>query len=473
MRITLLLSALLSFLLVCPVVAQQTFNYGQDVTLPAVGPLGADHATVAVNSYGDSFVAYHSLFGTGRHMVEGMGIFAIGNGQFQTGSTAHFALGNQTLNVLGDDTCIKPDVVALSDDSFVVSWSRLDKSGQNPARIEMCRVIMRDGSGAALAAPQIIAPQAGVGYVIDANFDATDSGGMVDLVDLEDGSVAAIYAHQTSRVVDSQTSNTWREYDLRLTRIDWNLDPSDPNFAAAPIALVNDIAFDNPGNHVPRGGQILPDVVLDDNANIVVAYEEFWLNGHGGVSGSNLGRVVVKRFEGFQSATPLMEMNSNFFTRNPSRSQRRPNLSASRFDNQNSVSLTWGHDEIWFLADKIVSRQIHYQPSGAVVQNLYWKNHALYEDSLPAVAHGANISRFTLATRAFANSNALIVARSLQLDMIEIPTAVDFPLRPATALLEEDNGSGGIDQFLFTTYEGANTENPIDFSIHLVIHRVP
>ncbi|MDP7062401.1 MAG: hypothetical protein QF489_05635 [Planctomycetota bacterium] len=435
-----------------------------------MGPLGADHASIAVNSYGDSFVAYHSLFASHRHMVEGMGIFALGNGQFQTGSTTHFALGNQSLNVLGEDSCIKPDVVALPDDSFVVCWPRLDKSGLNPARIEMCRVVMRDSAGAPLAIPQVIAPQSGVGYVIDDNFNATDSGGMVDLVNLEDGSVMAIYAHQTSRVIDSQTNTTWREYDLRMVRVDWNLDPSDPNFAHTPTPLVSQIPFDNPGSRPPIGGQILPDVVLDDNANIVLAYEEFWVNGHGGVCGSNLGRIVVKRFASFQSATPLMEMNNNYFTRDPSRGQRRPNLSTSRFDNQNSVSLTWGHEDIWY---KIISRQIQYQPSGTAVQNLYWNNSPLHEDTLPAVAHGANISRFTLATRAFPNSNALIVARSHQMDMLEIPTSVDYPLRPAVALLEEDNCAGGIDQFLYTAYEGANTENPNDFRIHLVIRRVP
>jgi hypothetical protein len=473
MRITPLLTALISLLLVCPVAAQQTFNYGQDITLPSIGPLGADHATVAVNSFGDSFVAYHSLFGTDRHMVEGMGIFALGNGQFQTGSNAHFALGNQSLNVLGDDSCIKPDVVALADDSFIVSWSRLDKSGLNPARIEMCRIVMRDGGGSPLAAPLVISPQAGVGYVIDPDFNATDSGGMVDLVDLEDGTVGAVYAHQTSRIVDPLNSDTWREYDLRITRVDWNLDPSDPNFLTAPTAMVSNVAFDNPGAHPPRGGQVLPDVVLDDGGNMVLAYEEFWLNGHGGVSGSNLGKVVVKRIAGYQSATPMMEMNNDFFSRDPNRGQRRPNLSTSRFDNQNSVSLTWGQDEVWFLTDKIMSRQIQYQPTGSTVQNLYWNNSPTFEDALPVIVHGANISRFTLATRAYANSNALLVARSLQQDMIEIPTAVDYPLRPAAALMEEDDGAGGIDQYLFTTYEGANTENPIDFRVHLVIHRVP
>lgn len=473
MRITPLISALVSLLLICPVAAQQTFNYGQDITLPSVGPLGADHATIAVNSFGDSFVAYHSLFGTDRHMVEGMGIFALGNGQFQTGSTAHFALGNQSLNVLGDDSCIKPDVVALPDDSFIVCWPRLDKSGVNPARIEMCRVVMRDGAGARLAAPLVIAPQAGVGFVIDADFEANDSGGMVDLVNLEDGTVAAVYAHQTSRVVDPLNSDTWREYDLRITRVDWNLDPSDPSFITPPTAMVSDIAFDNPGGHPPRGGQVLPDVVLDDSANIVLAYEEFWLNGHDGVSGTNLGHIVVKRFAGYQAATPMVEMNSNNFTRDPLRAQRRPNLSTSRFDNQNSVSLTWGQDEVWFLTDKIVSRQIQYQPSGVAVQNLYWQNNPSYEDALPTIVHGANISRFTLATREYPNKNVLLVARSLEVDMLEIPTPVDYPLRPSATLREKDDGAGGIDQFLYVTYEGADTENPIDFRVHVKIHRVP
>lgn len=453
--------------------AQQTFSYGQDVALPTYGTRGADHATIAVNSFGDSFIAFHSLFATGRHMVEGMAISSLGGNQFQTGSTSHFSLGNQSLNVLGDDSCIKPDVVALPDDSFVVSWTRLDRSGVNPARVEMCRIVMRDSLGALLPNAQVIAPQPGVGYVIDADFNAADSGGMIDLMDLEDGTVAGVYAHQTSRVIDPISGDTWREYDLRLVRVDWTLDPSDPNFAAVPVALMSDIPFDNPGNRIPLGGQVLPDVVLDDNFHMVLAYEEFWLDGHGGVSGTNLGRIVVKRFSGFQSATPMTEINTNFFTRDPSRAQRRPNLSTSRFDTRNSVTLAWGHDDIWYLTDKIITRQITYQGTSATTRNLYWANSILFEDSLPTTICGANATRFTLATRAFVSQNALIVARSVQQDMLEIPTAVDFPLRVSAALLEFPNGSGGIDQCLYTTYEGANTRNAADFLIHLVVHQVP
>lgn len=463
----------LLLLLATPVAAQQTFSYGQDVTLPSYAPLGADHATVAVNSFGDSFIAYHTLFGTGRHMVEGMAISSLGGNQFQASSTGHFALGNQSLNVLGEDSCIKPDVVALPDDSFIVSWTRLDHSGSFPARVEMCRIVMRDSLGALLPMTQVIAPQPGVGYVIDADFNAADSGGMIDLMDLEDGTVAGVYAHQTSRVIDPLSGDTWREYDLRLVRVDWNLDPSDPNFAALPVALMSGIPFDNPGNRVPLGGQVLPDVVLDDHFHMVLAYEEFWLNGHGGVTGANLGRIVVKRFSGFQSAAPMTEINTNFFTRDPARGQRRPNLSTSRFDTRNAITLAWGHDDLWYRTDKILTREITYQGSAASVRNLYWANSVLFEDTLPTTVCGANATRFTLATREYASQNALIVARSAQQDMLEIPTAVAYPLRPSVALLEMPTSGGGIDQCLYTTYEGADTRNAADFLIHLVVHQVP
>jgi hypothetical protein len=474
MRIHPLFLTLTALLLTSPLVgAQQTFAYGQDVALPTYGTRGADHATVAVNSFGDSFIAFHSMFASGRHMVEGMAVANLNGGQFQTGSTSHFALGNQSLNLLGEDSCIKPDVVSLPDDSFVVSWTRLDRSGVSPARIEMCRIVMRDAAGALLPAPQVIAPQAGVGYVIDGNFNATDSGGMIDLMDLEDGTVAGVYAHQTNRVIDPVSGDTWRDYDLRIVRVDWNLNPSDPNFAAVPVALMSGIPFDNPGNRIPLGGQVLPDVVLDDNSHMVLAYEEFWLDGHGGIAGSNLGRIVVKRFSGFQTAAPMTEINTDFFTRDPARAQRRPNLSTSRFDTRNAVTLAWGHDEIWYRADKIITREITYQGTSSTVRNLYWANSVLWEDTLPTTACGANATRFTIATREFVNQSALIVARSIQQDMLQIPTSIAFPLRPASALWESPNTSGGIDQSLFTTYEGANTRNAADFLIHLVVHQVP
>ncbi len=473
MRFHPLLSILSILLLATPVGAQQTFGLGTDITLPSFGPLGADHATVAVNHYGDSFVAYHSVFATQRHMVEGMAIAAVGGNQFQVSSSSHFALGNQSLNVLGEDSCIKPDVVDMPDGNFIVAWTRRDKTGANQARIEMCRIIMRDSVGALLPTPIVESPQAGVGYVIDPGFDATDSGGMVDLINLEDGTVAAVYAHQTSRVIDPLNGDTWREYDLRMVRVDWTLAPSDPGFIGAPIPLVSGIPFDNPGNRIPVGGQVLPDVVLDDQQHMVVAYEEFWLNGHGGVTANNLGRIVVKRFSGFQSAAPLSELNVDYFTRDPQRAQRRPNLATSRFDTRNSVSLSWGQDEVWFSTDKIVTRQITYQTSGSTIQNLYWANTALHQDTLPTSACGANALRFTFATREFGGINELIVARSVERDMHVIPTTAPHPLRPATALREYYTGGGGIGQHMYITYEGSSSHGASDYMVHLIIRKVP
>ena len=459
-------------LLACPATAQQTFSYGQDVTLPTYGTRGADHATVAVNSYGDSFVAYHCAFASGRHMVEGMAIASIGSNQFETGANWHFALGNQSLGLIGDDSCIKPDVVSLPDGSFAVSWTRQDISHVNPARIEMCQIVMRDSAGVLLFAPQVIAPQPGVGFIIDPSFDATDSGGMVDLLDLEDGTIAAVYAHQTNRVIDPLSNDTWRDYDLRFVHVDLSLNPSDPNFASAPIALISGIPFDNPGRHAPVGCQVLPDIVLDDYSNLVLAYEEFWHDGHAGISGPNLGRIVVRRFSSFLSAAPLTEINANYFTRNSARAQRRPNLSSSRFDSKNVVTLAWGHDEIWYSADKILTREINYQGSTASIKNLYWANSNIFEDKLPTSVCGANSTRLTLATREYHSFNALIVATSVPQQMIQMPTAVAYPLRPSAALLEVPNGGGGINQCLYTTYEGADTQNTADFLIHLIVRQL-
>lgn len=471
MRVHPRFSLLFALLLASPLAAQQAFTYGQDVILPRFGPQGADHATVATNSFGDAFVAYHSTFASGYHLVEGMAIQHQGGGQFQTGTGNHFALGNQGLAIFGQDSCIKPDVVAMPDGNFVVAWSRLDKTEQQLDRIEMCRIVMRDANGNLLPTAVVESAQAGEGFVIDPAFDGHDSGGMVDLVNLEDGTVAAVYAHQTSNSSDAQ-GNTWRDYDLRLTRVDWTVDPSDPNFISPPVVLQSNVPFDNPWNQVPRGGQVLPDVVLDDYGNLVVAHEEFWMDGHGGVSGSNLGRIVVRRVSGFGSAAPLTEINFAEFTHDPLRAQRRPNLSTSRSDSRNSVSLTWGHDDVWFLTDLILSQELIFNGTSLTTRNLYWPNSPLFTDDLPTIVHGANSLRATIGTRQVSGGSILLAGRALQQDTVTIPTTVNYALRPAAALRELVLPHGTY-QALYTTYEGADVNDPHQFDVHLVIHRVP
>ncbi|MHC4838908.1 MAG: hypothetical protein ACYTF3_12080, partial [Planctomycetota bacterium] len=177
-----------------PIAAQQTVGFGQTAELPTVATSGADHATIAANSYGDSFVAWHGKFASGFHVVEGA-LITYEAGTFTSGQGTKWVLGDATLGIMGanGDTCTKPDVIAMPDDTFIVAWHRSERGGNTIARIEACRVTVRDGNGDLLPTPIVDEAQPGEGYVIDANIEKGDAGVMVDLVALDQDTVAAVY----------------------------------------------------------------------------------------------------------------------------------------------------------------------------------------------------------------------------------------------------------------------------------------
>lgn len=467
----------LSFLfavMLCPVVSgQQLISYGDDVALPSFTPQGSDHATLAVNHYGDVYVAWQGTWSGNVHMVEGMSVPYLGNDTWQGSALGHQIHGDMSLQLLStDETCSKPDVVALPDGSFCLAWHRIDRSGVVPARLEVARVHVRDSAGVLHASPVIEQSSLGEGYVADGLVTSGFAGMMVDLVNLEDGSVGAVYAHELSSVVDPVTGDTYREYELRFTRIDWNVGPGAPGFASTPVVLVPNLPIDNDVRYPLNGGQVLPDVVLDDYGNLIVAYEEFWHDGHGGVQGTDNGRIVVNRYSGYLTSNPLI-VNSHTFTNNFRRHQRRPMLATSRLDTKNSVSLTWIDDEfVPWKNNTIHSREITYPLSGQPsVQPLHWDNSVFHEDTHATVAHGPNQQRYTFGVRFFFSSVKILVGRSLQADMREYPTTINTAKRPAVELVEFPAGSG---QFkLFSTYEGSDSGNPQDFEIRFQILRVP
>lgn len=461
-------------LLLCPLVSgQQTLTYGDDVALPTFTPMGADHATLAVNHYGDTFVAWQGTYSGNKHLVEGMSIPYLGGDTWEGSAAGHVALGDMSLHLLStDETCSKPDVVQMPDGSFCVAWHRIDRSGGVPSRLEVARIRTRDASGNLYATPIVDQTGLGEGYVADPLVTSGFAGMMVDLVNLEDGTIGAVYAHELSNVVDSVSGNTYREYELRFTRIDWTIPPGNPGFASAPIVLVPVLPIDNDVRYPLNGGQVLPDVVLDDYGNLIVAHEEYWLDGHGGVPGSNNGRIVVNRFSGFLTGNPLT-LNTHTFTNNFRRHQRRPMLATSRLDNKNSISLTWVDDEyVPWKNNTIHSREITYPPSGQPsVQPLHWQNSIFHEDTHSTIAHGPNQQRYSFGVRFFFASTRILVGRSLQGDMLEYPAATLTAKRPAVELVEFPAASGQYK--LFSTYEGHDSGNPTDYEVHFRILRIP
>ena len=470
MRIT---SVLFALLLCSALPAQQVFTYGDDNTLPTITPQGADHATLAVNTYGDVYVAWQGTWSGNTHMVEGRLMKYIGNDQWETGSLNHDILGDMSLNLISnDESCSKPDVVAMPDGSFCVGWHRIDRSGSVASRLEVARIQVRDAQGVLLATPLVDRQAVGIGFSADSAVISGFAGIMVDLVDLEDGSVAAVYAHETSNL-PQPNGDVYREYDLRITRIDWNTTPGTPGFVSPHVNLVTSLPIDNTSAYPLNGGQVLPDVVLDDNLDLIVAYEQYWLDGHGGVSGQTLGEVVVKRFSGFGSATPFQLLDTDKFTNHIRRHQRRPNLATTKLDTRNSVSLTWIDDEVaLWKTNSLHSRNIDYTiPGASTIDDLFWENSVYHEDTHATIVHGPQQQRYTLGVRFFSSSVRILVARSKQRDMIELPTAVNTAKRPASQLVEFPAGSGEFK--LFTCYEGSDTGNPRDYRVHLVVFRVP
>ncbi|MGB0684910.1 MAG: hypothetical protein ACPGQD_01775 [Planctomycetota bacterium] len=460
-----------------PIAAQQSVGFGETAQLPTVATAGADHATIATNSHGDSFVAWHGTFSSGFHVVEGA-LITYEAGTFTSGQSTKWVLGDATLGIMGPngDTCTKPDVIAMPDDTFIVAWQRSERGGSTNARIEACRVTVRDGNGDLLVTPILDVAQPGEGFVIDANIEKGDSGVMVDLVALDQDTVAAVYVHQASSSVDPISGYTYRDYDLRITRMDWDLGPGSPSFLFGPTTLQPNIPLDSTPTHPFNGGQVLPDVVLDDLGDLVVAYEQFRLDGHGGVPSSNEGHVVVRRFIGYGKPNELTQTNADFFTNFINRHQRRPNLAASRDDNVNSVSLTWMEDEVTFWrSNAIFGLELDYGPGTGppTTRPLYWPNENGREDTLPAVVHGTDKLRFILGVRGFSSGDRLLLSRTKEADIFELSTAIKWPWRPAADLVENTNMAGVTNKLLFVTYEGSESGNPTDYRIYFQAYLLP
>ncbi len=462
---------------VAPIAAQQSVGFGETAELPSIATAGADHATVAANSYGDAFVAWHGNFAAGFHVVEGA-LISYEAGTFTSGQGTKWVLGDATLGIMGPngDTCTKPDVIAMPDDTFIVAWHRSERGGSTIARMEASRITVRDANGDLLPTPIVDEAQPGEGFVIDANIEKGDAGVMVDLVALDQDTVAAVYVHQASSSVDPVSGDTYRDYDLRITRMDWNLGPGSPSFLFGPTTLQPNIPLDSTPTHPFNGGQVLPDVVLDDLGDLVVAYEQFRLDGHGGVPSSNEGHVVVRRFIGYGKPNELTQTHSDFFTNFINRHQRRPNLATSRDDARNTVSLTWMEDEVTFWrSNAIFGLELDYGPGTGppTTRPLFWPNENGREDTLPVVVHGTDKLRFILGVRGFSSGDRLLLSRTKEADIFQLPTAIKWPWRPAAALVESTNMAGVTSKLLLVTYEGSESGNPTDYRIHFQAYLLP
>ena len=462
-----------------PLSAQQTFTTGETVELPSMAVGAADHATLAINSFGDAFVANHADTASGGKLVEGTAIANISNHTYRTSAT--ILLGDPALNLLGADTCRKPDVEALEDGSFVVVWPRSDRNQVAPARLEAARIVMRDSNGVLLSTPEVHRAAPGKGYLLDANVTAGDAGLMPDLVWLggqDPLASAVVYVHERNTTL--YPGKQFREYELRCTRIDWSRHPHSPRFLDGPNVLVPRIPMDNPLTDPYHGGLILPDVVLDDSGNLVVAFEDAIVAPHFGYTGPYASHIQVLRFKPFTASNPLRPIDAfALSTSSPEHRTRRPNLSSSREDGSDSISVSYGLQGMQGALSKIEYKSIDYLAGGIGghrdPQNAYWIPEPQKPDSLPSVANLGNL-RTCFAVRQSQGERKLLssITHSSGLSgILEVNTPVLYPWRPAVKLANFTMPGSGQDlSFAAICYEGDDTLTPSTYRIYFTYRQL-
>lgn len=455
---------------------QQGIGFGEGVQLPSFTG-AADHATVAANHRGDVCAAYQTEIAGNRHQVEVTIAQWLAPGQWNSGGSLHFLLGDAGLDRFGfgDDNCHKPDVTALEDGSFLVAWPRFSQSHRELGRIEGTRIYVRDSGGVLLPAPILEEAGPGEGHVLVAAVNSGDAGVMPDLAPSAGDVVVLAYADEESVTIGAN-GDFYREYSVRLLRMDWAIGPSGPGFTTGPWTVATGVPMDNEWWNPYFGGLILPDVVLDDLDNVVVAWERFELAGHPGGGGSDYGEIVVQRVESLSSATPLTLLDeTRFVAANPERTQRRPNLATSHADAVNHVLVSWADFFDWPQHDRVEFQEIQYPSTNdvglALPQPRYWQANAQRDEGrpvpllLPGRPH-------CFADRSYSTGRELPAASDATQRMVRLPKAIQWPLRPAVASAATPDPLGGIVDTLFLTYEGADVNDPDAFRTYLAIYRL-
>jgi len=380
------------------ILAQASFGLGDEIIIPSLGSYTlarapeTDHATVAINNQGDVCVAWHVRPSTGnQRQVEAA---VIPRGQLYQWSKPNqlrtFLLGDPSLAILDThEKCQKPDVVAIGGD-FMVCWPRIDLVN-NRARLEGA-LIEQDLVTGIWSVNQA---QTGEGWVLDEDDPALShlltpghAGLMPDLAtrSTRPNTASVVYAHEFAAV--GQGSTLELDYDLRCRDIDWSQTPPTlgPIFVCAQTAVDADIS----GTHM--GGRVLPDLVEDDYGNLICAFEEYVLPGHGAAQSETSAIKLIRFREDFGN---YLALDSRTFRTNPNSGLRlrRPSLATSKTDPKNTVSLAWlrltnggGDDDISYYE---VEFQGQAGVGNVVAINNRFPNNNNRSDALPVVLHDA------------------------------------------------------------------------------------
>ena len=451
--------------------AQSIYNIGETLELPTTGNFEYDHATLALNEHGDIAIANHTKLSvlTGRRAVEATFLSYLGGGKFQLHPP--IVLGDSTLGIVGNDDCRKPDIEVLSDGSFMIVWSRHDMDGNQPSRLETARTILRNPvNGSLYSQPLLDCPQSGEGYVLDNNINQGLAGVMPDIAPYLSnmpGRAHVVYAHESGR--GHSTNNLLAEFELREVTVDWRHPSQSSNFSTTPVVLEHSIPFDQPSNDLFPGGLILPDAIVDDYGNLVVAWESYIRKGHLSYTGDPKGSIQVRRYASAYSSTPYLEKDRlTFFGRKKENAQRRPTLSTSREDGHNIVTIGWG--DIVYTGNqrsRLHFNNIFFQSgtlSNTTVRPIPWNEDTGNKDSMPSVNKTENIVA-GFAARTFPNSNQLYYSYREGNNAISeniIQTPLIYPWRLATTIVEDSRAN-----FIVAAYEGANSKDPEDYKVYL------
>lgn len=327
--------------------AQVTLEYDDEIEIGTLADLDSisDHATVAINDSKDIYVVWHTEFDPGttnQFLVEGILIpynSTTGDWTISTeDADFHHILGDHQANVFSHGTdkesCKKPDVVAVGD-NFIVVWSRHDlDANPSPSRLE-CAFIEVTGGVITAINGETTSEYSGVGDLIDGNIEQGLAGIMPDLVALDVDIAGVVYAHET----DDNT--TYRDYTIRFAAMDYGTGSLD---ILTLQDLVEDVHLDNVGGSpgTPMvGGNITPDVVLNDDGDLIIAFSSYSGVARPGIS-TAAGHIWAYRFAFDAMSEPACEEidHSSFNHSVSGAAMRRPNLAVSQSD-LNKVTLTW------------------------------------------------------------------------------------------------------------------------------------
>jgi hypothetical protein len=454
--------------------AQADYHVGDTIELNTIGLDAADHAAIAVNSFGDVIIVNHTQVGQEAKATELNTLVTLGNTMafgYKLFNTRR--VGDPNLNIfgVGNDSCSKPDIEALGDDSFLVVWSRHDLSGTQPSRIEACKIITRDSNGSILPQVDIVTPRRGEGIILDSTSNAGDSGFMPDIASFKElGSTKAIivFAHEQSKL--STSTSTYRDYSLMARKIDWPRGSSSPSIHSA-TTIETDIPFDNTNSSPYHGGIILPDAVLDDGGNLTVVYESYLIAPHNWHFGTAIGSIQLRRYSP-QSLALLDEIE--FRGHHQNSHQRRPMIATSNDDAMNMVAIGWNDSSVSTTSvHRVHFRRVDFNtsaPGHSPPQVVPWDETFSSSDDLANVAMSGKTG-LIMASRHLPNRHSLNGAYKLPQQPVsykDFAPANNHPWRPAMAIYDLHSSRS----LSYLSYEGPSGSNPLLYSIYFTVQEL-